>query len=125
MMKKWFVGSVATATILIGVLMLSDVPAAAQVILNILSPRGDIFVPPVTPISARLSSLAGKKIGILNNSKAGADAFQPYLEKALKEAIPDLQFRTWGIPFNVYPGKDKDLKAMAEWSDAVIGILGD
>jgi hypothetical protein len=109
----------------VGLLIISNAPTAAQVTLNILSPRGEIFAPPIKPISARLSSLEGKKIGILNNSKAGANALQPYLEEALKQAIPKIELRTWGIPFNVYPDKEKDLKALADWSDAVIGILGD
>ncbi len=93
--------------------------------LRILSPRGEVFVPSETPITARLSSLAGKKIGILNNSKEGANKFQPHLEKALKDAVPGIQLRSWGIPFNAYPGKDKDLKALADWGDGVIVILGD
>jgi len=97
----------------------------AQVTLNVLDPRGELFTPPVMPTTARLDTLAGKKIGILNNTKPGADAFQPYLEKALKEMVPTIEFKTWVIPYNAYPDKEKDLKALAEWSNGVIGLLGD
>jgi hypothetical protein len=99
--------------------------ASAEVKLEVLDPRGELYTLPVQPINPRLSSLAGKKIGIMNNGKPGADAFQPHLEKALKAVVPDVQLRTWGIAYNVYPDKAKDLKAVAEWSDAVIGLLGD
>ena len=102
-------------------------PAAAQgpVKLEVLDPRGELFTPPVTPINSRLNTLSGKKIGILNNTKPGADAFQPYMEKALKQAVPTVETKTWVIPYNAYPDKEKDLKALAEWSDGVIGLLGD
>jgi len=41
------------------------------------------------------------------------------------DAEPTLQLKTWTIPYNDYAGKEKDLKEMAAWSDAVIGFLGD
>ena len=105
----------------------SSPQAAAQgpVKLEVLDPRGELFTPPVTPINSRLNTLSGKKIGILNNTKPGADAFQPYMEKALKEAVPGIETKTWVIPYNAYPDKEKDLKALAEWGDGVIGLLGD
>lgn len=93
--------------------------------LEVLDPRGELFTPPFTPISARLTTLAGKKIGILHNTKPGADAFQPFMEKALKGAFPTIEFKTFVIPYNAYPGKEKDLKALADWSNGVIGLLGD
>ncbi len=99
--------------------------ASAQVKLEILDPRGEIAPPPLTPISPRLQTLAGKKIGILNNTKGGADAFQPYLEKALKNLVPTVEFRKFVIPYNGYPEKESDLKKLVAWSDGVIGILGD
>jgi len=105
--------------------LISPGGAVAEVKLEVLDPRGELYTPPVQSINPRLSSLAGRKIGIMNNGKAGADAFQPHLEKALKGAAPGVQLRTWGIAYNVYPDKAKDLKAMADWSDAVIGLLGD
>jgi hypothetical protein len=93
--------------------------------LNVLSPRSEIFVSSQKCISPRLDTLAGKKIGLLNNNKPGAYAFQPYFEKALKEVVPAIEFRTWRIPSTRYPGKEKDVKALAKWSDGVIGFMGD
>jgi len=47
------------------------------------------------------------------------------MEKALKGAFPTIEFKTFVIPYNAYPGKEKDLKALADWSNGVIGLLGD
>jgi len=99
--------------------------AATQVKLQVLDPRAEFATPPAVPITARLSELAGKKVGILNNTKEGARAFQPYLEKMLKEAEPTLELKSWTIPYNDYAGKEKDLEQIAKWSDAVIGLIGD
>jgi hypothetical protein len=94
-------------------------------ILKILEPRGEIFAPPAMPVTARLGTLTGRKIGILNNTKPGATAIQPFLEKALKAMHSDIEFKTFVISYNDYPGKGKDLSALADWSDGVIGLLGD
>ena len=93
--------------------------------LEILDPRAEIFTPPQLPVSPRLSTLAGKKIGILNNTKPGADSFLPFMQKAIKESFPTAEFKTFQVSYNAYPGKEKDLKALADWSDGVIGLLGD
>ena len=99
--------------------------AAEEMKLEVLDPRGEPLIPSTIPINARLSTLAEKKIAIINNTKPGANAFQPFMEKALKETFPTIQFKTFVIPYNAYPGKEKDLKALAQWSDGVIGLLGD
>jgi len=99
--------------------------AATRVKLEVLDPRAEFSVPPPAPITTRLNSLSGKRIGILNNTKEGARAFQPYLEKLLKEAEPNLELKSWTIPYNDYAGKEKDLEQIAKWSDAVIGLIGD
>lgn len=106
-----------------GIVVSAD--AAPLVKLKVLDPRAEISTPPPVPISARLSSLSGKKIGILNNTKEGARAFQPYLEKMLKEVEPTVELKTWTIPYNDYATKEKDLQEIAKWSDAVIGFIGD
>ena len=98
---------------------------ASTVELKVLDPRGELFTNPSVPINARLKNLGGKKIGILNNTKPGADDFAPALMQVLKETYPDIQFKMWVIPYNEYPNKADDLKALAAWSDAVIGMMGD
>ena len=121
-MKKNKIWLLAGASLIVCLLA---APAAAQVTLKILDPRGEISTPPPVPIKARLSSLSGMKIGIINNTKEGARAFQPYLEKMLKETEPTLELKTWIVPYNDYTTKDKELQEVAKWSDAVIGFIGD
>jgi len=99
--------------------------AATEAQIKVLDPRGELYSAPAMPINVRLQTLTGKKIGILNNTKPGADSFLPFLLQALKEAYPTIEFKTWTIPYNVYPNKANDLKALAAWSDGVIGLLGD
>jgi hypothetical protein len=99
--------------------------AASTVELKVLDPRAELFTSPSVPISARLRTLDGKKIGILKNSKPGGDDFAPALMQVLKEVYPTIEFKLWSIPYNEYPNKDNDLKALAACSDAVIGMLGD
>ena len=93
--------------------------------LRVLDPRGELYSNPATPINPRLNTLAGKKIGILNNTKPGADSFLPYMMQVLKESYPTVEFKEWKIPYNDYPNKANELKALAAWSDGVIGMLGD
>jgi hypothetical protein len=102
-----------------------DVYAAGQVELKVLDPRAELMSAPAAPINTRLKTLEGKKIGILNNTKPGADYFQPYLMQVLKEAYPTIEFKVWNISYNDYPNKANELKELAAWSDAVIGLLGD
>ena len=98
---------------------------ADQVTLQVLDPRAELLSAPVAPINARLKTLEGKKIGILNNTKPGADYFQPYIMQVLKESYPKIEFKAWNVSYNDYPNKAAGLKALAAWSDGVIGLLGD
>lgn len=102
-----------------------DAYAAGQVTLQVLDPRAELMSTPAAPINPRLKTLEGKKIGILNNTKPGADYFQPYIMQVLKETYPTVEFKAWNISYNEYPNKANELKALAAWSDGVIGLLGD
>ena len=99
--------------------------AAADVELKVYDPRAELWTPPLTPIHARLSTLAGKKIAIINNTKPGADYIRPHVVEVLKEKFPDAEIKEFIISYNAYPKKSEDLKAVAAWADGVIGLLGD
>jgi hypothetical protein len=64
-------------------------PAAAQVTLEVLNPRGEIPPPRVNGIRPRLNDLAGKKIALLENGKMGANIFFDGVEEALKQKYPN------------------------------------
>ncbi len=97
-----------------------------EVSLKVLNPRGNIPQVTTTSISERLSSLSGKKIGVLDNTKTGGEALLPYLEQALKRQVPTIQLRTWKVPFMMSPElKEPRLREIADYSDGVIALTGD
>jgi len=64
-------------------------PVAAQVTLEVLNPRGEL--PPAPTMRApnpRVADLAGKKIALVANYKAGAELFLTKIEELLKERYP-------------------------------------
>jgi hypothetical protein len=99
--------------------------AESKAVLKVLDPRAELYSEPARPISPRLSTLDGKKIAILNNTKPGANTFRPHLEAVLKAKYPTVEFKEFVVSYNDYPKKAEDLKAVAQWADGVIGMLGD
>ena len=93
-------------------------------VLNVHNPRGKIKTVPRFPASPRLTSINGKKIGVLKFGVWGiTETLWPRLEEALKNQAKDIQFREWS--FMGGPGsRDARLKEMAEYSDGVIVMLG-
>ena len=63
-------------------------PLWAQVTLTVLNPRGEIPPPPVFGIRARVKDLAGKKIALCDNGKAGASNFLDAVEELLSQRFP-------------------------------------
>ena len=64
-------------------------PVAAQVTLEVLNPRGEL--PPAPTMMApnpRVSDLAGKKIALVANYKAGAELFLTKIEELIKAKYP-------------------------------------
>ncbi len=96
------------------------------VTLKVLSPRAEVESVPQSSASPRLANLAGKKIGILQNTKGGAEMLVPYLQKALKARVPDIELRKWIVPHQ-QPEEEKVqvLKEIADYSDGVVALIGD
>jgi hypothetical protein len=63
--------------------------ASAQVTIEVMNPRGEIPPPPTVGINPRVTSLAGKKIVLVDNGKFGADNFLDVLSGMLKQHFPD------------------------------------
>lgn len=130
MKDKRFMGPGVLA-ILIGFLTIPVFPlweeavADGPVTLTVMNPRAEIQGAKPIPLSPRLRSLEGKKIGLINNTKDSAQLLQPELEKALKEAIPGVQLKSWSIYYRPFENKDKALTEAAQASDGVILLLGD
>ncbi len=88
-------------------------------------------VDPVQPrgISPRLSTLAGKKIGLFANFKRASRPVQVSVEKRLKSMYPDIQTSLWDSRgANVVETETKNREKFIAWVksvDAVILAVGD
>jgi hypothetical protein len=60
----------------------------AEVLLTVLNPRGEIEPPKILAPQPRIADLAGKRIGLYWNGKAGGDHFWNIVERLLKEKLP-------------------------------------
>jgi hypothetical protein len=94
-----------------------------------LSPWADADPIPLRGISPRISTLAGKKIGLFVNPKRAAMPIAESITKRLKTMYPDVQtivFHSTEPNVNEIETKNKEkFTAWAKGIDAVIGIVGD
>jgi len=77
-------------------------PAPAnKVTIEVLNPRGEIPPPPFFPPRARITDLAGKRIGIYWISKPGGNNFWDVIEGLLKERYPSAKVLRYRGPFDL------------------------
>jgi len=97
-----------------------------SVILKLLNPRGTVDGAKQIRSSPRLRDLAGKKIGILNNGKAGGMMLLPYLKESLQKHHAGIELREWEVPLAWSEEvKEPVLNEIANHSDGVIALMGD
>jgi ABC-type amino acid transport substrate-binding protein len=97
---------------------------SGQITLKVLSPRSEIEQQTLLGISPRLADLAGKTIGLVDNTKTGTIYFFDSLEEELKGRFPTasiLRFRKKGY-VDVQPELYKEV---AEKCDAFVFGIGD
>ncbi len=95
---------------------------AADVELRVLNPRGVITLPPVSAPSARIADLAGKKVGLYWNGKAGGNHFWNGIEQVLKEKLPNTTVLRYEGAFDL---GDVLAAKMAKETDAFLYGVGD
>jgi hypothetical protein len=118
------------------VAMAAQSPSKTQSAGNVSEPQFKVLNPwaeadPIPPrgISPRLSSLAGKKIGLFANFKRASRPIQASVERRLKAMYPDSQtslFDSRGA--NVIETETKNRESFIAWAkgvDAVILAVGD
>jgi hypothetical protein len=97
---------------------------SGQTQLRILNPTGSLEVA-LTRNAPRLNDLNGKRIGIFRNRVPVGQIFYPYLDKALKNRMPNAEFRTWEMSLlGDADARAAKLREVAENSDAVIVAMG-
>jgi hypothetical protein len=96
---------------------------------EVLSPWAEADPIPFRGISPRVESLAGKKIGLLRNTKRAALPIMHVIERRLKEKFPTAEFMEFA---NLKPNEvitEQEAKGkFEEWLkgvDAVVAAFGD
>jgi hypothetical protein len=75
------------------------------------------------PLTKRPRSLAGRRIGILDNSKPNADALLGRIAEMIAERAGGASIRTWRKPGSSYPATN--VAEVAAASDVVLTGSGD
>jgi hypothetical protein len=100
----------------------NQVSAAPAVKLIVLNPRGEITPPPVTPPSVRIADLAGKRLAIYWNGKAGGDNFWNDIEALVKQKLPNTVILRYSGAFDLGDAKAAQI---AKEADAFFYGVGD
>jgi len=95
---------------------------ASDVTIQVLNPRGEITLPPLSPPSKRISDLKGKKIGLYWNEKQGGNHFWNGIEQLLKEKLPETAILRYSGAFDL---GDELAAKMAKEVDAFLYGVGD
>lgn len=93
-----------------------------SITLNLLNPRGEITLPPVSAPSKRISDLKGKTVGLYWNEKPGGDHFWNGVETLLKEKLPDTVIMRYSGSFDL---GDEMAAKVAKEMDAILYGVGD
>ncbi len=124
-MKKRLV-EISTAAIIfafsLGCLIIAQACATSEVKLQVLNPRGEIELPPVSAPSARIADFAGKKIGLYWNEKAGGNHFWNGIEQLLRQRLPDATILRYQGAFDL---GDTLAAKIARETDAFLYGVGD
>jgi hypothetical protein len=94
----------------------------SEVTLQVLNPRGEITLPPISAPSARIPDLKGKTIGLYWNEKPGGIHFWNSIEKLLKEKLPDATVLRYSGAFDL---GDELAGKIAKETDAFLYGVGD
>lgn len=97
-------------------------PVVAQVTLEVMNPQAEIPPPPsAVYLSPRVGDLAGKRIGLIANSKPGAELFLTQIEELLKAKVPTATVVRLRM-MNVRP---EQAKSLASKIDTFVHATGD
>jgi hypothetical protein len=96
---------------------------------EVLNPWADADPIPFRGITPRLTTLEGKKIGLLRNSKRSAEGILTVAANKLKEKFPTIEFSWFRTnTFSASAEEKERLPELEDWLksvDAVIAAVGD
>jgi hypothetical protein len=124
-MKKMLVRVSTVMAVLasfLGCLLINQACTRGEVMLEVLNPRGEIELPPVSAPSPRVTNLAGKRVGLYWNEKSGGNHFLNGIERLLSEGFPDTTVLRYRGAFDL---GDMLAAKIAEETDAFIYGVGD
>jgi hypothetical protein len=124
-MKKNRIGRSITAAVFalsLGCMLINQACTSSMAKLQVLNPRGEIALPPVSAPSGRIADLTGQTIGLYWNGKAGGNHFWNAIERLLKEKVPDANIIRYEGAFDL--GDAMAAKISAE-TDAFLYGVGD
>jgi hypothetical protein len=98
------------------------VAAPPQITVEVLNPRGEISHPRYMAPNARITDLAGKKIGLYWNGKPGGNNVLDALEPMLKEKFPTATIVRLNGAHQIVDSMAADF---AKQIDAFLYVMGD
>ncbi len=94
----------------------------AQVTLEVMNPQAEIPPPPALGrLAPRVGDLAGKRVGLIANSKPGAELFLTKIEELLKAKVPTATI----VRLRMMNVKPEQAKSLASKVDTFIHATGD
>jgi hypothetical protein len=90
--------------------------------LQVLDPTADVYGEGVEPLSARLTSLEGKTLGLVWNAKPNGDVALKRTGELISERVPGLTVRFYS---GSLPCSPELLRQAAEECDAVLACTAD
>jgi hypothetical protein len=118
-MTKICIGTLAVSAALI---LAVGCITSGDVTLEVLNPRGEIEVPPISAPSARIEDLTGKTIGLYWNEKPGGDHFWNGIEQLLNQKLPETTVLRYSGAFDL---GDELASRIARETDAFLYGVGD
>ncbi len=95
------------------------------VVLEVLNPRGEIPPAQTAGLIPRPKDLNGKKIGLIDNGKAGAGYFLDAVQEELKKSLPGVTIVRFKKPGSTTAASPKFYPEVAKKIDAFIYATGD
>lgn len=100
-------------------------PPGSVVTLEVNNPRGEIAFVALAAMTPRVTALDGKKIGLIDNWKLGADYFLDAVEDALKKLHPAATVLRFRVPETSMGAKPDLYREVARKSDTFVWATGD